>query len=82
MESPKGEERSHASGARDRTRGTGKAVPRGPGLDAYPGSHVTDYPQSRQYREFQSEYYQYWEYVEDTSAGTGEDTHTDTSVSG
>ena len=32
--------------------------------------------------EFQSEYYQSWEYVEDTSAGTGEDTHTDTSVSG
>jgi hypothetical protein len=32
--------------------------------------------------EFQSEYYQYWEYVEETSAGTGEDTHTDTSVSG
>jgi hypothetical protein len=30
--------------------------------------------------EFQSEYYQYWEYVED--AGTGEDTQTDTSVSG
>jgi len=50
MESPKGEERSHASGARDLTRGTGKAVPRGPGLDSYPGSHVTDYPQSRQYR--------------------------------
>jgi len=32
--------------------------------------------------EFQSEYYQYWEYVEETSAGTGEDTQTDTSVSG
>jgi hypothetical protein len=32
--------------------------------------------------EFQSEYYQYWEYVEETSAGTGEDTHTDPSVSG
>jgi hypothetical protein len=32
--------------------------------------------------EFQSEYYQYWEYVEDTGAGTGEDTHTDPSVSG
>jgi hypothetical protein len=32
--------------------------------------------------EFQSEYYQYWEYVEDTSAGTGEDTQTDPSVSG
>jgi hypothetical protein len=31
---------------------------------------------------FQSEYYQYWEYVEDTSAGTGEDTQTDPSVSG
>jgi hypothetical protein len=31
--------------------------------------------------EFQSEYYQYWEYVEDTSAGTGEDTQTDPSVS-
>ena len=31
--------------------------------------------------EFQSEYYQYWEYVEETSAGTGEDTQTDTSVS-
>jgi hypothetical protein len=30
----------------------------------------------------QSEYSQYWEYVEETSAGTGEDTHTDTSVSG
>jgi hypothetical protein len=29
--------------------------------------------------EFQSEYSQYWEYVEDT--GTGEDTQTDTSVS-
>ena len=27
-----------------------KAVPRGPGLDSYAGSHVTDYPQSRQYR--------------------------------
>ena len=26
--------------------------------------------------------YQYWEYVEDTSAGTGEDTQTDPSVSG
>jgi hypothetical protein len=32
--------------------------------------------------EFQSEYYQYWEYVEDIGEGTGEDTHTDTSVSG
>ena len=32
--------------------------------------------------EFQSEYYQYWEYVEDISEGTGEDTQTDTSVSG
>ena len=32
--------------------------------------------------EFQSEYYQYWEYVEDSGEGTGEDTHTDTSVSG
>jgi hypothetical protein len=32
--------------------------------------------------EFQSEYYQYWEYVEDTNAGTGEDTQTDPSVSG
>ena len=32
--------------------------------------------------EFQSEYYQYWEYVEDISAGTGEDTQTDSSVSG
>lgn len=32
--------------------------------------------------EFQSEYYQYWEYVEDISAGTGEDTQTDPSVSG
>jgi hypothetical protein len=32
--------------------------------------------------EFQSEYYQYWEYVEETSAGTGEDTQTDPSVSG
>jgi hypothetical protein len=32
--------------------------------------------------EFQSEYYQYWEYVEDTSAGTGEDTQTGPSVSG
>jgi hypothetical protein len=50
MELPKEKERSHASGARDLTRGTGKAVPRGPGLDAYPGSHVTDDPQSRQYR--------------------------------
>jgi hypothetical protein len=26
--------------------------------------------------------YQYWEYVEDISAGTGEDTQTDPSVSG
>ena len=32
--------------------------------------------------EFQSEYSPYWEYVEDTGAGTGEDTQTDTSVSG
>jgi hypothetical protein len=32
--------------------------------------------------EFQSEYYQYWEYVEETSVGTGEDTQTDPSVSG
>jgi hypothetical protein len=32
--------------------------------------------------EFQSEYYQYWEYVEDIGEGTGEDTQTDTSVSG
>jgi hypothetical protein len=32
--------------------------------------------------EFQSEYSQYWEYVEDISEGTGEDTQTDTSVSG
>ena len=30
--------------------------------------------------EFQSEYYQYWEYVEET--GAGEDTQTDPSVSG
>ena len=30
----------------------------------------------------QSEYYQYWEYVEDMRAGTGEDTQTDPSVSG
>ena len=29
---------------------------------------------------FQSEYYQYWEYVEET--GAGEDTQTDPSVSG
>jgi hypothetical protein len=32
--------------------------------------------------EFQSEYSQYWEYVEDISEGTGEDTQTDTSGSG
>jgi hypothetical protein len=32
--------------------------------------------------EFQSEYSQYWEYVEETGEGTGEDTQTDTSVSG
>ena len=32
--------------------------------------------------EFQSEYYQYWEYVDETGAGTGEDTQTDPSVSG
>jgi hypothetical protein len=32
--------------------------------------------------EFQSEYYQYWELVEDSSEGTGEDTQTDPSVSG
>ena len=32
--------------------------------------------------EFQSEYYQYWEYVEDTSAGTGEAPQTAPSVSG
>jgi hypothetical protein len=31
--------------------------------------------------EFQSEYSQYLEYVEDTGTGTGEDTQTDTSVS-
>jgi hypothetical protein len=31
---------------------------------------------------FQSEYYQYWEYAEDISEGMGEDTQTDTSVSG
>jgi hypothetical protein len=30
----------------------------------------------------QSEYSQYWEFVEDTGPGTGEDTQTDTSVSG
>ena len=32
--------------------------------------------------EFQSEYYQYWEYIEETGAGAGEDTQTDPSVSG
>jgi hypothetical protein len=32
--------------------------------------------------ELQSAYYQYWEYVEDINAGTGEDTQTDPSVSG
>lgn len=32
--------------------------------------------------ECQSEYSQYWEYVEETGEGTGEDTQTDTSVSG
>ena len=32
--------------------------------------------------EFQSEYYQYWEYVEDTGEGMGEDTQTDPSISG
>jgi hypothetical protein len=32
--------------------------------------------------EFQSEYYQYWEYIEETGEGTGEDTQTDPSVSG
>jgi hypothetical protein len=32
--------------------------------------------------EFQSEYSQYWEYAEETSVSTGEDTHTDTSLSG
>jgi hypothetical protein len=32
--------------------------------------------------EFQSKYYQYWKYVEDIGEGTGEDTQTDTSVSG
>ena len=32
--------------------------------------------------EFQSEYSQYWEYVEETSVSTGEDTHTDTSLRG
>ena len=32
--------------------------------------------------EFQSEYSQYWEYGEDSGAGTGEDTHTDPSMSG
>jgi hypothetical protein len=32
--------------------------------------------------EFQSEYYQYWEYSEETGEGEGEDTQTDTSVSG
>jgi hypothetical protein len=30
----------------------------------------------------QSEYSQYWEYVEDTGEGMGEDTQTDPSVSG
>ena len=32
--------------------------------------------------EFQSEYYQYWECVEDTGEGAGDDTQTDPSVSG
>jgi hypothetical protein len=32
--------------------------------------------------EFQSEYYQYWEYVAETRAGTGADTQTDPSVTG
>ena len=32
--------------------------------------------------EFQSEYYQYWEYIEVTDEGMDEDTQTDTSVSG
>jgi hypothetical protein len=31
---------------------------------------------------FQAEYSQYWEYIEETGEGTGEDTHTDLSVSG
>jgi hypothetical protein len=31
---------------------------------------------------FQLEDSQYWEYVEETGEGTGEDTHTDASVSG
>jgi hypothetical protein len=31
---------------------------------------------------FQAEYYQYWEYIEETGEGTGEDTQTDPSVSG
>jgi hypothetical protein len=32
--------------------------------------------------EFQSEYYQYWEYVTETGGGTGADTQTDPSVTG
>jgi hypothetical protein len=32
--------------------------------------------------EFQSEYYQYWEYVEDSNESTGADPHTDPSVRG
>src|SRR4051812_15895186 len=43
-------ERSHASRACDLTRGPGKAVPRSPCLDSYPGSYVADHPEPRQYR--------------------------------
>src|SRR4029453_6825715 len=32
------------------TRGTRQGIPRRPGVDAYPRSHVTDHPPSRQYR--------------------------------
>jgi hypothetical protein len=81
-ESPNGEEHSHASSARDLTRGTGKAVPRGPGLDSTPDRTLRITRNQDSIAEFQSEYYQYWEYIEETSAGTGEDTQIDTSVSG
>ena len=49
----------------------------------YHRSHVTDHPESRQYRRIAIRVFPgTWEYVEDISEGTGEDTQTDTSVSG
>jgi hypothetical protein len=77
-----GGERSHASRACALTRGQEKRYHEANASIHTPDRTLRITRNQDSIAEFQSEYYQYWEYVEDISTGTGEDTQTDPSVSG